>query len=177
MTDNTHRKRILALDLRPKSFGYVAFEGPRDLLDWGVRSFRRGRNAVRVPAEKKLAQLLDDLAPEIVVLKQLDGRKSKGTAKPCRILSATLEQARLRRIPIRYIPRVLIQDAFEVRNRGSKHEVATLVSNHFPELAFRLPPKRKCWQSEDYRMSIFDATALGVAYLNRARSNKSQAPS
>jgi hypothetical protein len=35
-------------------------------------------------------------------------------------------------------------------------------------LAAKLPPKRKCWESEDYRMSIFDAVALGVAYFARS---------
>ena len=29
-----------------------------------------------------------------------------------------------------------------------------------------LPPKRKFYESEDYRMSIFDAAALGVAYFD-----------
>ena len=38
-----------------------------------------------------------------------------------------------------------------------------------PELAAKLPPKRKIWQSEDYRMSIFDAAAVGVAYFVRRK--------
>jgi len=32
-----------------------------------------------------------------------------------------------------------------------------------------MPPKRKCWQSEDYRMGIFDAAAVGVAYFVRRK--------
>jgi len=28
-----------------------------------------------------------------------------------------------------------------------------------------LPPKRRPWQSEDYRMTIFDAAAVGIAYF------------
>ena len=35
------------------------------------------------------------------------------------------------------------------------------------ELRPVLPPRRKPWESEDYRMSIFDAAALGVAYFDR----------
>ena len=40
----------------------------------------------------------------------------------------------------------------------------------FPALASRLPPRRKCWQSEDYRMGIFDAAAVGVAYFVRRKA-------
>jgi len=36
-----------------------------------------------------------------------------------------------------------------------------------PALSSKLPPKRKCWQSEDYQMGIFDAAAVGVAYVTR----------
>jgi hypothetical protein len=41
------------------------------------------------------------------------------------------------------------------------------LAKQFPKLASRLPPKRKIWQSEDYRMGIFDAAAVGVAYFVR----------
>jgi hypothetical protein len=30
---------------------------------------------------------------------------------------------------------------------------------------------RKCWQSEDYQMSMFDAAALGIAYFTRPEIN------
>ena len=36
MNNATNQKRVLALDVRPRSFGYVVFEGPTLLLDWGV---------------------------------------------------------------------------------------------------------------------------------------------
>ena len=41
--------------------------------------------------------------------------------------------------------------------------MAELLVMQFPdELASRLPPKRKTWESEDGRMDIFDAVALAV---------------
>ena len=33
----------------------------------------------------------------------------------------------------------------------------------FPQLTVWLPPARKTWTSENYKMSIFDAAALGLA--------------
>lgn len=45
--------------------------------------------------------------------------------------------------------------------QGTKHALAEILAKQFSEeLASRLPPKRKAWMSEDYRMDIFDAVAL-----------------
>jgi len=52
---------------------------------------------------------------------------------------------------------------------SNKYEVASALAKQFPTLASKLPPKRKCWQSEDYRMGIFDAAAVGVAYFTRRK--------
>jgi hypothetical protein len=61
MTDQSKEKRVLALDVHPRSFGFVEFEGPNRMLDWGVRSFRPGVNAVKIPAATKFLALLDDI--------------------------------------------------------------------------------------------------------------------
>jgi len=52
-----NEKRILAIDLRSRSFGFAVFEGPTRLLDWGVKSFRQGVNEPTIPASEKLAAL------------------------------------------------------------------------------------------------------------------------
>jgi hypothetical protein len=43
----------------------------------------------------------------------------------------------------------------------------------FPELLWRLPPKRKNYQSEHPSMTVFDAVALGFTYL---QSNGAELP-
>jgi hypothetical protein len=48
--------------------------------------------------------------------------------------------------------------------KGTKHEMAEMLAKEFPvELANKLPPKRRPWQSEDGRTDIFDAVGLVVA--------------
>ena len=156
-------KRILAIDLRASSFGFVAFEGPTRLLDYGVRSFRQGVNKVKTPASMKSAALMDEYAPSAVVLKQWT---EDTNGKRVRMRQAVVRQADLRRIPVRLLSRGVIRNAF-VGNDRNKYTIASALAQRLPELATRLPPKRKIWQSEDYRMSIFDAAALGVAYLSQ----------
>jgi hypothetical protein len=60
----------------------------------------------------------------------------------------------------------MVKKAFPGHERN-KDEIASVLGERFPELAPRVPPRRRAWQSEDYRMSIFDAAALGVAYFDR----------
>jgi hypothetical protein len=158
-------KRILAIDLRARSFGFVAFEGPTRLLDYGVRSFRQGVNKVKIPASTKIAALMDQCAPSTVVLKQWTADTNR---KRARMREAVARQAGLRQIPVRLLPRRVIRNAF-VGDDRNKYTIASALAKQFPELAAKLPPKRKIWQSEDYRMSIFDAVALGVAYFGRHR--------
>ena len=42
-----------------------------------------------------------------------------------------------------------------------------MVARMFPELLWKLPPKRKIWESEHPIMTMFDAIAMGFAYWQR----------
>ena len=165
MTDQSTEKRVLALDVHPRSFGFVVFEGPNSMLDWGVRSFRTGVNAVKIPAATKFLALLDEFRPFAVVVRE----RLRRTRKQTKMLMMIERQARSRRIPVRCISRPDVNRAF-VGFERNKYEVASALARQFPTLASRLPPRRKCWQSEDYRIGIFDAAALGVAYFVRSRN-------
>ncbi|MCI0417638.1 MAG: hypothetical protein L0312_00195 [Acidobacteria bacterium] len=168
MSTLDNRKRILALDVRPRSFGYVVFEGPDRLLDWGVKSFRNGVNAVQVPRGRKLEWLQEDYLPSVIVLKE-PGPRSKRR----QFVETVQAKAKSLGIAIRQLRPSAVQKAFGGAGQLTKYAMACALAERFPELRWALPPKRKPWQSEDYRTSIFDAVALGVAYF--ARQTK-QAP-
>jgi hypothetical protein len=163
MIDQNGEKRVLALNVHQQSFGFVVFEGPNQILDWGVRSFRSGVNAVIIPSARKLLTLLDEFTPSAIVIRKPDAGRS---AKKSKLLITIERQVRRRRVPIRFVSRQDVNRAF-VGFESNKYEVASVLAKQFPSLASRLPPKRKCWQSEDYRMGIFDAAASGVAYFVR----------
>src|ERR1700676_1337303 len=100
MTDQTNEKRVLALDVHPRSFGFVVLEGPNRMLDWGVRSFRTGVNAVKIPAATKFLALLDEFRPSAVLVGE---RLARRTARHTKMLTTIRRQARSRRIPVRYL--------------------------------------------------------------------------
>jgi glucan phosphorylase len=71
--------------------------------------------------------------------------------------------------------RGVVRNAF-AGNARNKYTIASTLAQRFPELAAKLPPKRKIWLCEDYRMSIFDAAALGVAYFAAVTSQVESDP-
>src|SRR5207249_12225207 len=111
-------------------------------------------------------------APQAVVLKKRVSHRSKNYVKMADLIE---KQAENRRVPVRFVTRAMVKSAFTDHKRN-KHEIACVLATRFPELASKLPPKRKCWQSEDYRMSLFDTAALGVAYFARYAKRTSNPP-
>jgi len=136
------------------------FEGPDELLDWGVKNFRNGVNAVKVPASKKIPSLLSELRPHVVVIEKSLPRENSP------LVGTITRLARKQNVPVRPVSRAAVRKRF-AHQKQNKHAIAMILSRRFPELAERLPPKRKAWQSEDYRMSIFDAVALGLTHFGR----------
>jgi len=51
---------------------------------------------------------------------------------------------------------------FQEIGRANKFEIAEAVATRFPELAWRLPRKRKPWQSEPLVQPLFDAVAIAL---------------
>jgi len=57
-----------------------------------------------------------------------------------------------------------VREAFKEYGAGIKDEIASAIVGLFPELEWRLPPKRKIWTKEDFRLAIFDAVSAAIAF-------------
>ena len=158
MMKATSPQKVFALDLHPLSFGYVLFERPDELVDWGIKSFRHGVNAVKVPLNVKLELLLEEYGPDIVVIKD---PRTAALKKLARAITALAER---RRIPVQTISGASVRKAFPDESHN-KYQIASAIAKRYPELSPRLGVRRKMWQPEKYSMSIFDAAAIGIAYF------------
>ena len=154
-----HSERIIALDLRPKSLGYVVFEGETRLLDWGVHRFPCGMNAVRTPPSPKIMELLAMYFPDALVVK----RPRSGSDEVLRQATGA------RNLPIHFLSPREVKSIFP--NCRNKEQIASAVSERLPDFLWILPPRRKIWKSEHYRMKIFDAAATGLAYFSYKRQS------
>lgn len=148
------RARILAFDPHPKSFGFVVFEGAK-LLDWGAKSFPK---KVRVPPGSKIRSLVAEYLPDALVFKYSGHRRSE------QMVNAIKSAARMHRIVLHPFPAQAVRQVFV--NCSNKDQIASAICERFPELLSLLPPRRKNWMTEDYRMKIFQAAATGIAYIS-----------
>jgi hypothetical protein len=160
--------RVLAVDLSTRGFGYAVFEGTAMLVDWGTKDIRRDKERITL---RKIGELLQRYEPSVLVVEDCSHVAARRTARIARLTEQMLAVARTQGVSGCAVPRAAVYRHFAKSNDRTKYEIAVALADRFPALALRLPPKRKPWQSEDPRTSIFDAAAFGITYLERRRSS------
>jgi hypothetical protein len=166
MRNDDNGLRILAIDPMHKGFGYVVLEEPGLLVDWGVAHVRGPKHSGSI---RRLAELVLLYATDAVVIEdpEVDSRR---WARVQRLLADIRVWGEKRGVRVRMLSRRRVRKVFAEWNARTKEEIAAVIADRFPELALRLPPHRKCYMSEDVRMSIFDAAALAVTLATARRS-------
>jgi hypothetical protein len=153
-------EKLLSLEVHPLSYGFIVFEGPDQVIDWGVRTFHK---SVRVPMKKKLGILIDEYRPRTVLV-----ARTRAVLR-LRVLE---NAARGRGVRVLTFPSHFANKAFpDARN---KDERALAVAGRLPALSPYIPPKRKPWKPEHYRMSIFGAAAIGLAHFDQVLREESR---
>ena len=162
MASKSTASRILAIDLRSERFGFAVFEGPSRLIDWGVCLY--GLSGASTAAKNRLAPLLKQFRPSTIVVGIALREKALGRYGVRRILTSIRREALAYDTPVQVIEKSHVRTVFRSFHAKTKHEVAITVAQLFPELHWKLPPKRKLWQKEHYRIAIFQAVAVGYVY-------------
>jgi hypothetical protein len=141
----------------------------------GVKTRRQGENAIiecggRVADGDKNAQslakvkkLLDFYRPGVLVLQDVEAKGSRRAPRIKTLNRQIIATAEQQKIEVKLISGNQLRSVLLGNPKGTKPEIAEKLAAQFSdELASRLPPKRKPWQSEDSRMDIFDAVALAL---------------
>jgi hypothetical protein len=160
--------RLLALEIRPQKFGFVVFEGPTRLLDWGVRSYVGPRAHCRATLKKRIQTLLDSYAPVSVVMRWRNGSSRKQREAIRTAVQTIGIDARSGSIKLRSLNTRAIQQFFAMHGCATKHEIASLLGKRFEELSWKVPKRRKPWHCESYHTCMFDAAATGMTFFNGA---------
>jgi hypothetical protein len=155
--------RVLAIDPTYRGFGYAIFEGPESLVAWGVKY---ASGDLDVQRTSQLARLIACYEPDILVIEdcEVQGNRRRNTARTYLELAAAF--AAKQQITVRRVARKNVLETFGPAS--TKYRVAVTLAEHFHGLRERLPRERKPWQSEDERMSIFDAVAFAWTFLHPA---------
>jgi hypothetical protein len=158
--------RILAIDLRSQLLGFAILEGPATLLDFGRTLFYiSGRRRNTMIVRKRVAALLDLFLPSVIVLKRTSGRRDLTLVGNKGVFAAIKREAELRSLELILLKRRDIYYAFQRSGNKSKDDVAALIAGWFPEVEWKLPPRRKNYDPEHHAMTIFDAISIGLAYF------------
>src|ERR1035437_1954015 len=145
--------RILAITPSTKGFGYAMLEGHKTLVDWGVRSVEGDKNAGSI---KKVEELIAHYNPQAMVLEDTGIKGSRRSPRIQALTQRLVAVAEGRTIKVMLFSQKHIRRVFFGDWGGTKHALAEIIAERFSEeLGFRLPPKRRAWMSEDYRMGMF----------------------
>ena len=115
--------------------------------------------------------ILAHYQPDVIVLEDTSKKPFRRSPRIRTLTKRIIRLGESRKITVTLFSREQVRQAFFADGQGTKYALAEILANKFPdELGFRLPPKRRPWMSEDYRMDIFDAVAL--ALVRRLRKGK-----
>ena len=155
---------ILAIDLRHRRFGYAVYEGHRILRDSGLRVYRAVGDAEVAMASKRLAVLLKSFSPSAIVVKRERWDRAQTNPHIKSLAKEMMRVASAHSVPIFLLEQDAVRKTFNNMGCETRDDIAAALARIFPELHWRLPPKRRPWQSEHPRMAMFDAIALGLTY-------------
>jgi len=153
--------RIFAIDLRNRRSGFAIFEGPRSLLDFGTTVLP---SITAAPLMSRFSDLLRVSLPSIIVVRRDRWEKMMSDPDAKRLINLLAHEAGSRGIRIRVLDESAVSATFHNLGCETKAEVSAALARIFPELVWQIPPKRKVWESEHPRQTVFDAIALGLAY-------------
>ena len=157
--------RIVGVVSTTHGFAYAVTEGPRHL----VASGQRAASPSLSDAVRRFGNVISKARPLFVAFDRDSGqRKGRRGRQFVRAVSAVCEAHGVMLIAI---GRTEIR-RLSKQGRPSKWDIGDIVATWFPEIASKLPPRRKPWESENDRIGIFMAIAAAVAAWEGFRGPK-----
>lgn len=161
--------RILAIDPGTREMGVAVFDGP-GLVYHGVKVIRKGRtphstlkNAIRA-AER----LISDFRPSILVVEKTFIARNRNAALLNVLGDEIQAMGKRKRLTLVALAPSTVRKTVCGFGNATKEEVGKVMTAVFPELKAFLAQNRK-WKDR-FHANMFDAVALGLAYLIRGRA-------
>lgn len=158
------RKRVLAVEPVSRGFGFAVLEGPDSLVDWG---FVQTRGDKEQECIRRVKDIIDRYWPDVLALEDVayNPRRSSRIRDLLDVLQRAAQTAGIR---CRRVSRPLVHRMWINGSTPTRHSVAVVVAQRFPELAQRLPSPRMPWKSEVDSMAVFSAVAMAWVALLRS---------
>jgi Holliday junction resolvasome RuvABC endonuclease subunit len=164
-TPNGDNRSLLALDIRAQKFGFVIFKEQTELLTFGTRKYGGTKRSLIHAVLKRIGLLLDFYEPSVVVIRQISARSPAASRQLGQIIKTVRMEARRRNVDTHILNSDGVKKFFAKSGLATKHEIASTLAEWYKDIAWKLPNKKKAWQSERHNLVIFDAVATGVAFF------------
>lgn len=116
--------------------------------------------------EKIMDRIREKIAyyePDTIVIKDCDSQL--GSKRTIKLKKKLVDFLKGRGINHVLYSRADIRFAFSNFNAHTKHEIATTIAKHLPQMEKLLMNKRKCYEGEAYTTGAFDAVSLGITHF------------
>jgi hypothetical protein len=113
----------------------------------------------------RISGFLTAFRPSVLVLRGASRYRSRLWRSVTR---SAHREAGKRSIPVARVAQREVTEFFNRQSCRNKYDIAALVAAWFPEIAWRLPPRRKFYEPEPRAMLYFDSIALATAYIRLA---------
>jgi hypothetical protein len=155
---------VMALHPTAHGFGYVVMSGPFSLVDWGTVVADKHKNATCLA---RLTKLLDRHDPHTLVLEDpTQGKRRSGRINNlCKAIAALCH---IRSIDLAVFTRADMFRCYASVGAKDWQDIAEAVARQLEPLRKLVPSRRKAWQSEARRMSVFAAAAIAMIYWQLA---------
>lgn len=152
---------ILAIAPNSRGFGFVLFQSPKQLLDWGVKEARVDKNARCIAL---VTQLMERVQPRVLIIEDWLYEGCRRSARVKMLLTELANLASNSGIIVYTYSRRQVRGTFGAAGK-SKDAIAVAIAESVPALLPWLPRRRRIWESEHHSMAIFEATALAVTHF------------
>lgn len=148
---------IAAIYPHAEGYGYALVQGTKKLLDYGSPVIRPVSNEKCL---QRIRSFIEQTSPDILVLRDESAKGFRGSERTEALLADIRSIAQDNDVYVINYSRRMVREAFAPHGESTKYGIAKKICQWLPTLEEYLPPKRKEWKAEHYRMGIFDAIAL-----------------
>lgn len=134
--------------------------------------YKGAKGNKNLQATVKIEKLMKQFLPEVLVLPDVNAKGCRRAPRIKALHRNLVDLAEMHKCKVAVISGRALRNSLLGRAKGTKHEMAERVAQRFPELAAKLPPIRRAWDSENGRMDLFDAVGLAVVFSDRRADRK-----
>lgn len=155
---------VMALHATSSGFGYVIMSGPFSLIDWGTSRASKNKNATCLA---RINVLLDRHDPHTMVLED-PSHLQRRSGRILRLYQSIAAMCHDRSIELAVFSRADIHRCYASIGARTWQDIAEAVGRQLEPLRRLVPSRRKAWQCESRRMSVFAAAAVAMTYWQLA---------